>query len=161
MNRNIGKRHKKPGVKRAIIKLPQTEGEIKEDIMMLAAAQWPEDDIALVMGLEHKQLKAKYQNELTLGPLREKALLIKSLKRKARTGDVSAIRLLISLGDENSFLRKSRAASRPMLPAIPDKEKLIKKKVKQEPKLGKKQEELVAARKAHKGTTWEDHLTKQ
>lgn len=161
MNRKINKRHKKPGVKRTIIKPPQTEAEIKEDIMMLAAAQWPEDDIAAVFEISHKELKAKYQEQLTLGPLREKALLIKALKRKARTGDVSAIRLLISLGDESSFLRKSRAASRPMLPAIPDKEKLVKKKVKLEPKLGKKQEELIAARKSHKGTTWEDHLTKQ
>lgn len=162
MNRKIPKKRQKPGPKkREPIRPPQTEAEIKEDIMMLAAASWSEDEIARVMGLEHKDLKAKYQHELEFGPLREKALLIKSLKRKAHTGDVSAIRLLISLGDESSFLRKGiaerrGAGPRPMQPVKPEKE--IKKKIAKTKPLGKKVEDLLAAQKGHKGTSWEDHL---
>lgn len=156
---SVKKKHKKPGAKPRVQEIGKSETEIKADIMLLVSVNWSEDDIAKVFGLTHKELKSKYQYELENGLELEKAKLMKALRRKAHTGDVPACRLLISLGDESSFLRKGlsarRGAAAPMRPIKP--EKIIAKKV-SEPKLGKKQEQVLAAKAGHKGTTWDDHL---
>lgn len=156
MTRKIPKKGKKvPGPKTRVQEIGKSEAEIKADIMLLVSVNWSEDDIAKVFGLTHKELKSKYQYELDNGLELEKAKLMKALRRKAHTGDVSACRLLISLGDESSFLRK-RAAARPVQP-LPEPKKIVAKKL-AEPKLGKKEQDLVAAKAGHKGTAWEDHL---
>lgn len=147
------KKHKKPGAKPRVQELGKTEAEIKQDIMILAAVQWPEDDIAKVFGMTHAELKAKYQHELEIGPLVERAKIIKAMKRKAHTGDVPACRFLASLGEEN-FVKRQAVRARPE----PEKKLVQKVKKVAEPKLGKKEQDLVAAKAGHKGTAWEDHL---
>lgn len=130
--------------------------EQRQDVMLCRAAGMKQLDIAIAIGVDEETLVKHCYEELNSLYLTKKLKQLQNLEKSANKGNVSAQKaMLMILGKEDISFRE---------PGRQRREKFVEAKIEKpvkQVKLGKKEEALVEARKLPKGTTWENHLTKQ
>lgn len=106
--------------------------EQRKTVQILAAADMDQEEIAIVIGIDAKTLRANFSDELRNGLVRVRASLLRSLFEAAKRGHVGAQKALL-------------AATSPTPP-----------KAVRRPLLGKKAQAQKDAETASAGTVWDD-----
>lgn len=126
--------------------------EQRDDVMLMRAAGMSKPKIAAVIGTTETALVRECSVELDSIHYRKKLKQLRNLEKAADKGNVAAQKALLTIYSKGELVFD--------LIGRPPKQKEAEPEPKPV-KLGKKAEELIDARKGHKGTTWESHLTKQ
>lgn len=111
---------------------------IAEKVALLRGSDLSIEEIAARVGVCDKTLKKYYFRELDDGPALAKALVLEAIFEKAKSGNVSAARLML-----DQFAKGETAIPVARAPAQPRPEPL-----------GKKAQAEVEASIAHEGTGW-------
>lgn len=120
----------------------------RDEVCLLRASGMSKKNIAEAMGFGEMELINNFEKELNNVYRKKKLQQLANLEKAANKGNVAAQKALLSIyaKGEISFVPQGQPKKEPEPKPV---------------KIGKKEEELIEARKPPKGTSWDDHLTKQ
>lgn len=120
----------------------------RDNVMLMRASGLSKQKIASTIGVTEFQLMTHCEYELSVGYGKKKLKQLRNLEKAADSGNVAAQKALLTIYTKGELIFDvlGRPKDTPEVKAA---------------KLGKKEQNLIEAKKGHKGTSWEDNLTRQ